>query len=365
MTMAQNNEQKRYYHLLVGTYTTGSSEGIYVYQFDSQTGALTLEHIEKDVVNPSFLTISADNKYVYAVNEASGDKGAVSAFHFNDKTGKLTFINQQPSEGADPCYLTIDQKQQYVIVGNYSGGNLSVLPIEKNGSLGTPIQIIQHEGNSINRNRQEKAHVHSTVFSPQEDYLFVADLGTDKIYAYSYNPKNAKAPLAPAKNPFTIIAPGSGPRHLTFDLSGKRAYVIQELSAAISVYDYKDGNLSLIQTVSMVAPGFEGEVGAAAIHISPDGQFLYASNRLDANDITIYKIDEKKGTLQLIGRQSTLGKTPRDFLIDPTGNFLLVANQNSDTIVIFKRDKETGLLSPTDMKVEIGNPVFLKMAPIQ
>lgn len=363
--MAKNDKKNRYYHLLVGTYTSGSSEGIYVYRFDSQTGTFTLEHTEIGVENPSFLTVSPDNSYVYAVNEASGDNGAVSAFHFDNKTGKLTFINKQPSGGADPCYLTIDAQQQHVIVGNYSGGNLSVFPIAQDGSLEPSIQTIQHEGSSVNKSRQEKAHVHSTVFSPQEDYLFVADLGTDKVYSYVYDSNDSKTPLKPADTPFTIIAPGSGPRHITFDAAGKHAYVIQELTAEITVYDYANGVLSLIQTVPMTTKDFKGEVGAAAINISPDGRFIYASNRLDANDITIYKIAPKKGTLKWVGNQSTLGKAPRDFLIDPTGQFLFAANQNSDSIVLFKRDEKTGMLDPMETHIEIGHPVYLKMVPVQ
>lgn len=362
MLMAQNNKENQSYHLLVGTYTTGKSEGIYTYRFDSQTGKLTLEHTQSEVINPSYLTMSPDNRYVYAANELFEGMGRVSAFQFDQKSGKLTFINQQSSEGAAPCYITTDKGQQHVIVGNYGGG-LSVLPVEKDGSLGAAIQIIHHEGSSINKSRQEGSHVHATVFSPDGNYLFVVDLGTDKVYAYSYNAQD-EAPLKPASAPFTGIASGSGPRHITFSPSGKHAYVIQELTAEVTAYDYNDGKLSHIQTISMTAPDFKGEVGAAAIHISPDGKFLYASNRLDANDIAIYKINAKKGTLKLVGRQSTLGKAPRDFVIDPTGQFLLAANQNSDKIVVFKRDKKTGELSPTGTEIEIGNPVYLKMVPV-
>ncbi len=359
--MAQKNKANPSFHLLIGTYTTGNSEGIYTYRFDSQTGKLTLEHIQTGAVNPSYLAVSSDSKYVYAVNELSAETGTVSAFRFDSQSGKLSFINQQSSEGASPCYITIDRAQQHAIIGNYGGG-LSVLPIEKDGSLGASIQTIHHEGRSINKSRQESSHVHATVFSPDGDYLFVVDLGTDKVYSYRYNPQDDK-PLMPASNPFTNIEPGAGPRHITFSPTGKHAYVIHELTAEVSVYDYGEGKLSHIQTISMIGPDFEGEVGAAAVHISPDGKFLYASNRLEANDITIYKIT-KKGMLELVGRQSTLGKTPRDFAIDPTGRFLLAANQDSDAIVVFERDRKTGMLSPTGIKAEVGHPVYLKMVTI-
>lgn len=362
MSIAQNNKGTTSYHLLVGTYTNGKSEGVYTYRFDSQKGSLTLEHTQRDVVNPSYLVLSPDGKYMYAVNELSEGTGNVSAFHFDQHSGKLASINQQSSEGGAPCYITIDRGQQYVIVGNYGGG-LSVLPIEKDGSLGPSIQTIHHEGSSINKSRQESSHVHATVFSPDGDYLFVVDLGTDKVYAYRYLPEN-ETPLEPAAIPFTSIEPGAGPRHITFSPSGKYAYVVHELTAEVSVYAYKDGKLSQIQTILMTAPDFKGKIGGAAVHVSPDGKFLYASNRLDANDIAIYKIT-KEGMLELVGRQSTLGKTPRDFLIDPTGQFLLAANQDSDSIVVFQRDVKTGMLSPTGTRIVIGNPVFLKMVPIR
>lgn len=361
MLTAQNNKEKQSYHLLVGTYTAGKSEGIYTYRFDSETGELTLEHTQGGVTNPSYLTVSTDNQYIYAVNELSEGMGTVSAFQFDKSNGQLTFINQKSSEGAAPCYITTDKAQQHVVVGNYGGG-LSVLPVEKDGSLGAAIQTIHHEGSSVNKSRQEKSHVHATVFSPDGNYLFVVDLGTDKVYAYRYNAQD-KVPLKPASAPYTNVAPGAGPRHITFSPSGKHAYVVQELTAEVTAYDYNDGKLSHIQTVPMTASDFKGEVGAAAIHISPDGRFLYASNRLDANDIAIFKITPK-GLLELVGRQSTLGKTPRDFLIDPTGQFLLAANQNSDNIVVFKRDKKTGMLSPTGTRIEIGNPVYLDMVPV-
>lgn len=359
--MAQNNKENSSYHILVGTYTTGRSEGIYLFRFNSDAGDLTLEHTQKGVVNPSYLVLSPDGQYVYAVNELSSGTGTVSAFQYDQQQARLSFINKQSSEGASPCYITTDQNQKHVIVGNYGGG-LSVFPIEKDGSLGGSIQTIHHGGSSINKSRQERSHVHATVFSPDGHYLFVADLGTDKVYVYKYD-SNDKEPLKPASSPFVNVAPGSGPRHITFSHSGKYAYVVHELTAEVSAYEYEAGSLSHIQAISMTAPNFKGEVGAAAIHISPDDQFLYASNRLEANEITIYKITEN-GTLELVGRQSTLGKTPRDFTIDPTGRYLLVANQDSDTILVFERDRETGILSATDIKVEVGNPVCLKFVPI-
>ena len=364
--LAQQNSSSQKYHLLVGTYTSGKSEGIYVYRFDPKTGDLSPEFTAKGVENPSFVTLSPDAKYAFAVNEVSGEKtGAVSAFTFDQKTGALEFINQQPSGGGDPCYLAVDSDGKHLFVGNYTGGNLSVLPIEEDGSLGSPIQTIQHEGSSVNKNRQEKAHVHSTVLTPNEEYLFVGDLGTDKVYVYNYQEENPEKPLTPAETPFVSVTPGTGPRHLIFDQSGSFAYLVQELTAELGVFKHKDGKLSHLQTVPLTSKDFEGEVSAAEVKISPDGKFLYASNRGDANEIVIFKIDQKKGTLSLVERHSSMGETPRNFMIDPTGEYLLAAHQNSDSIVIFKRDQKTGKITPTGKKVEVGNPVYLKMVPIQ
>lgn len=361
---AQENNKDRYFHLLVGTYTSGTSEGIYVYRFDSQTGQAEPEFIAKGVENPSFVTLSPDARYAFAVNEVSGEKpGGVSAFRFDKATGAMEFINQQPSGGGDPCYLTVDKEGKHLFVGNYTGGNLSVFPIQEDGSLGTALQTIQHEGNSVNKNRQEKPHVHSTVLTPDEDHLFVGDLGTDKIYVYDYQPENEAKPLNPTPKTTVAVTPGTGPRHLIFDKTGKFAYLVQELTAEIGVFRHKDGNLSHVQTVPMTDKNFEGDVSAAEVKISPDGKFLYASNRGDANQIVIFKIDQGKGTLSLVDRQSTMGKTPRNFMIDPSGQYLLAAHQNSDNIVVFKRDKKTGKLSPTGKEIEVGNPVYLKMVP--
>lgn len=366
LLFAQENMQNQYYHLLVGTYTSGKSEGIYVYRFDAKTGELSHEFTAKGVENPSFITLSPDARYAFAVNEVSGDKpGMVSSFRFNQQTGAMEFINQQPSGGGDPCYLAVDDQGKHLFVGNYTGGNLSVLPIQNSGSLGSPLQTIQHAGSSVNKNRQEKAHVHSTVLTPSNDFLFVGDLGTDKVYVYDYQPQNTDKPLSPAPKSTFSVTPGTGPRHILFDKSGKYAYLVQELTAQIGVFQHKNGKLTHLQTVPMTEEGFSGEVSAAEVKISPDGKFLYASNRGEANEIVIFKIDQGKGTLSLVERHSSGGKTPRNFMIDPTGEYLLAAHQNSDNIVVFKRDTKTGKISPTGKEVEVGNPVYLKMVPIK
>lgn len=357
--------EKRYYHLLIGTYTSGKSEGIYVYRFDTKTGLFSHEHTATGVTNPSFLVVSTDQKWVYAVNEESGaEAGKVSAFRFDSVTGSMEFINQQPSGGGAPCYLSLSANGQHLLVGNYAGGSLSVLPIQKNGALGVPIQTIAHSGSSINAERQEKAHVHATVFGPTGDSLYVSDLGTDKIYTYSYQPQAAH-PLTPASVPFTLVEPGSGPRHLVFNQQGTYAYLVHELSATVAVFRHESGSLTHLQTLPLAESGFTGEQGGAELQLSTDGRFLYASNRGNANEITVFAVDQEQGRLRTLGRQSTLGRSPRHFQIAPGGHFLLAANQDSDTVVLFKRDPLSGLLSPADSQLDIGTPVYLCMTPVK
>lgn len=353
-------------NLIIGTYTQpGKSEGLYVYEFNSVTGELSYKNKATGVVNPSFLTISENQKYVYSVNETGRETpGGVSSFQFEPISGDLKFLNKVKSMGDAPCFISIDKKGKNVFVGNYSGGNLAAFKVQPNGSLYDAMQVIQHEGSGINKSRQEKPHVHSTVISPDNKYLLVGDLGTDKVHSYRIRNGNFPHILTEHQPPFTAVAPGSGPRHLTFHPNGKIAYLIHEMTADVSVYNYEKGTLTAIQSISMLAPGFKGSIGAADIHVSADGKFLYASNRGDANDIVIYVIDEN-GKLSLTGRQSTLGKGPRNFAIDPSGNFLLAANQNSDEIVVFKRDHESGLLTDTNKRIQVGQPVCLVFAPLR
>jgi 6-phosphogluconolactonase len=347
--------------LVIGTYTQpGKSEGLYVYEFNSDNGDLTFKAKATGISNPSFLAISNDNQFVYAVNETGRENpGGVSSFQFDSQSGRLTLLNKVGSVGDDPCYISIDKKGRHVFVGNYSGGNLSAFRVQNDGSLSEAVQVIQHEGGSIDKSRQEKPHVHSTVIAPDGKYLLTADLGTDKVYSYKIHKGNSANVLTDHQPPFTKVEAGGGPRHLDFHPNGKTAYLIHELTGDVSVYKYHNGKLTHLQTVSMLAPGFKGKIGAADIHVSPDGQFLYASNRGDANDIAIFSI-QPDGEIKLTGRQSTLGKGPRNFAIDPGGNYLLAANQNSDQIVVFKRDKQTGSLTDTGNRVNIGQPVCLK-----
>ena len=350
------------YDLLVGTYTEpGKSEGIYVYTFNSETGDFSYQAEATGSKNPSFLTVSKDRKQVYSVSEVGDGNGSVSAYSFDASTGKLDFINSAPSGGDGPCYISVDDNNKYVFVGNYGGGSLSAIPLNADGSLGSDSQSIQHEGSSVHAN-QDKPHVHAAVLSEDNRYLFVPDLGTDKINIYHVDLTQTN-PLTPAEPAFVAVKAGSGPRHFTFHPNGPWAYVIQELTGLVTVFDYQDGTLTAKQSVAMPSPGFSGAIDAADIHISPDGRFLYGSLRGDINELVIYGID-KHGELTYVGRQSTLGKTPRNFAIDPTGNFLLVGNSGSDQITIFKRDQKTGLLTPTGKNIPVGAPVCLQFVAI-
>lgn len=359
------------YDMLVGTYTGGKSEGIYVYHFDTKTGDMTPVSVAK-TVNPSYLVVSSDRRYVYSVNELPGDngpasqRGGISAFRFDPASGQLTFLNKVSAEGNDPCYLKISPDGKYLLTANYSvaadpGGSFAVFPLQADGQVGTSVLTVHHEGGGPVKGRQDNSHVHSTVFSPDGQYLFAQDLGADKLYSYRYTPDGSRGLFGPTEWRYTDVKSGSGPRHLVFGNDGKYAYLTSELAGTVSTFRYDDGKLTLLQAVPLAAPGFKGQVGAAAIHLSPDGRFLYASNRGDANEIVIFSVDPTNGHLKLIGRQSSLGKSPREFAIDPSGQWLIVGNQNSDTVYVFRRDKESGLLEANPKRFDIGSPVDFKL----
>lgn len=348
------------YFLFVGTYTKVASKGIYVYRFNPTTGKISLaDTIAAE--NPSYLTLSPDGKNLYAVNENGGDiPGGVSSFAFDKSTGTLKLLNTRSSAGDHPCYVSIDEKNQHVVAGNYSGGSLSIFPVAGNGSLEPASQIIVHAGKGTNPDRQKKAHVHAVVFSPENNRLFVPDLGVDKVLAYDYNPKATK-PLKELPEQHVITPPGSGPRHLVFHPTRPFAYLVEELTGTVSAYRYDDGRLVFLQRLSTFVKGHKGEKGSADIHVSPDGRHLYVSNRGKVNNLTIFMIETSIGTLRLKGFQATGGLTPRNFIIDPSGNFVLVANQNSNNITVFKRNSSTGLLTQLSHSIEVPNPVCLKL----
>ena len=347
------NANAQQYNLLVGTYTNkGSSVGIYVYNFDAKTGESKLKSSAK-TTNPSFLTISNDKQFVYSVNEA-GKNSEVSSFNLDAKNGKLTFLNKQSTDGADPCYILTDEKN--VISANYSGGSISVFGRNPDGTLTSIKQLIKHTGKSIDTKRQLSAHAHQVQFAPDKKYVIATDLGEDQIYIYHYNPSSSAQVLTLSK----IIKsnPGTGPRHLVFSKNGKFAYLAHEFNGSITVFAYTEGDLVKLQEINTVDKNYKGKIDGADIHLSPDGRFLYETNRGDLNTISVFSV-AKNGKLSSIETISTLGKGPRNFAIDPTGKFVLVAHQYTNDVVIFDRNAKTGKLTDSGKRITIGSPVCL------
>lgn len=343
-------------YLLAGTYTGEKSRGIYVYRFGPNGSASLVDSAVTP--NPSYLAVSPDQQYVYAVNELGKGEGGgkVTAFRFDKGTGKLTQLNQASSVGEHPCYITTDGTGKWVIVGNYSSGTVAVLPVKNDGSLGEAVAMQQHKGKGPT-DRQKSPHVHATVLSKDNKTLYVPDLGIDKLMIYSFDAK--KGHLSP-KDTTLSSAPGAGPRHFTIHPTAKWAYLLQELSGQVTAYRVKNGLLQPVQTLSALPKDFKGSFTSADIHVSPDGNFLYASNRDESNTLAIFRINAKDGKLTLVGHQPVLGKTPRNFSFDPSGNYLLAANQRSDEIVVFAVNKKTGLLTDTGNRIAVGSPVCIK-----
>ncbi|MEP6512297.1 MAG: lactonase family protein [Parafilimonas sp.] len=356
--------QNPVYYLLVGTYTTGGkSDGIYVYRFNPNKGEATFVSKTSGVQNPSYLAISKDEKFVYAVNENGGGvPGEISAFALDKKKGELTFLNKQPTDGYAPVYVSIDAGGKNIITANYAGGNISVFKTNADGSLQPHGQLVSHEGYGVNVERQEMPHPHCVVFSPDEKYVFSADLGNDRLYQYNFNATDASKVLTATDPPYYTIDDGFGPRHFIFSPDGKSAYLLNELSGQVIVFSYVNGKLNPIQTIASTTAGGKNDRGSADIEITPNGKFLYTSNRGAANDISLYKV-QTDGSLLENGHQPVAPK-PRNFMVDPTGRFLLVASEDGNVIQIFVINKNYGLLQDTGVKIDVEKPVCLKMVPV-
>jgi 6-phosphogluconolactonase len=355
------SDQARELTLYVGTYTSGKSEGIYGYHMDRATGELKGFNSFKSV-NPSFLAIDGSKRYLYAVNEIGEylgkPSGGVSAYAIDRANGNLRLLNEQATQGADPCHLTVDRKGRTLLVANYTGGNVAALPLRTDGTLGMVTDLKQHEGSGI-KEQQKGPHAHCIILDRFERYALAADLGTDKIMIYRFNPVTGK--LTPGKQPWAELKAGAGPRHLTLHPNSKYAYVINELDSTLTVFKYNElnGTLAQVETVSTLPADFSGVSYCADLHVSPSGKFLYGSNR-GHNSIVVFAIDSRTGKLEQLEHVSTEGKWPRNFTIDPTGRFLLVANQHTDNVVTFSIDATTGRLKPTGHVAETPVPVCLK-----
>ena len=342
-------------NLLIGTYTQKGSKGIYLFHFDTATGkAIEISHTDS-AKNPSFLTISKDKQNVYAVNEST--EGSVSVYSL--KSNQLNLLQSKSSKGASPCYITLSPDQRNLFVANYMGGSLTSFHRFADGQISNPQQFIQHTGSSVNKGRQEKAHVHGLFFSPEGKYLLTPDLGIDQVSIYPYQFKNGP-PLDVQKAKSIQSSPGAGPRHLTFSTNGKFIYIIEELTGSISVYRFAKGVANFIQTIAIHPAASTSIHGSADIHLSPDGLFLYATNRGTENNIVKLpvlptgKLDEKH-----ISYYSTQGKAPRNFTMTSDGNWLLVANQESDNVIVFKRNITNGELINTGNSIKVSMPVCL------
>lgn len=353
--------------LFVGTYTqplphvpTAQAKGIYSYSFDPTTGKIAYLSVTQGVDNPTYTTVDRSGQHLYAVTEfEDGRPNSCCAYKINRATGELTLINEQPTLGNASCYVSLDHSGKYVLVANYMNGKTAVMfPIRDDGGVDMVCESVQHVGSSVNRERQEAPHGHCALPDPSNTYVFVADLGIDQLVCYQLDGVNGK--LIPSAQGNVQLPAGSGPRHFVFHPSGKFVYLVNELTATVMAlsYDAASGMMQDLQTVSMLPEGFEGQRWAAAIRITADGRFLYASNR-GHDSLAMYTVDEQTGRLTVQGYQSTGGKVPRDFNIDPTGQWLLAANQETNTVVTFKINQITGMLEETGIVAEVATPVCL------
>src|ERR1035437_10369710 len=369
LAAAAPKERQGKYLFYVGTYTEegGKSKGIYAYRFDASTAEITPLGLAAETTNPSFVALHPNGRFLYAVNEVGNYKGpnsgGVSAFSIDRATGKLTFLNEVPSRGADPCYIIVDKTGKYVLVANYTGGSVAVFPVLGDGKLGEASAFVQHTGHGANPTRQEGPHAYSIDLSPDNRFAMVDDLGLDELLVYKFD--SAKGSLTPNDPPFAQLDAGAGPRHFVLRPDGKFAYVISEMGHTVTVFsnDAASGRLQLLQTVTTLPKDFTGRNDDAEIRVHPSGKFLYASNRGD-DSIAIYAIDQSKGTLAQVGSIHTGGKEPRNFEIDPTGTLLFAANQKSDNIVVFRIDAKTGGLTATGQALDVGSPVCVKFLRI-
>ncbi len=349
----------------VGTYTGARSDGIYAYRFDATTGKAESLGLVAKTANPTFIAIHPDLKHLYAANEVGEWKGSpggyVTSFRIDATSGKLTELNQQSTVGGGPCHVTVDQTGKALLAANYGGGSVVSFPIGNDGSIAPHAAFFQHVGSSVNPGRQMEPHAHSINTSPDNRFAFVADLGTDNVLRYGLNP--AEGRLLTADGPALKLPPGSGPRHLSFSPDGRFAYVINELLSTVGVLAYSPatGALTLQQRISTLPPDFRGSSTTAEVRVHPNGHFVYGSNR-GHDSLTVFRV-EADGRLTRIENIPTGGKTPRNFNLDPTGRWLWAANQDSDSIFIFAVDGNTGHLTPTGQKLEVGSPVCIRFIP--
>ncbi|WP_207435307.1 lactonase family protein [Sabulibacter ruber] len=364
-TSVKQNSTSQEMMVYVGTYAKPDAESIFAYKLNEETGELTRIQGVKAGENPSFLTLDADRKHLYAVNETTeyeGQKsGAVSAFAIDQQTGNLTFLNKQPSLGGAPCYISLDHKNKVALVANYVGGNVSAYPIQADGSLSASSDMDQHQGKGP-RKQQDAAHAHCIIPDPANEYALAVDLGIDQIVSYKLDQKAGK--LERQAQPAFAAKAGAGPRHLTFHPNKRFAYVINELNATMTslMYNAANGTFTEVETVPTIPSDYTGENACADVHVSADGRFLYGSNR-GHNSIVVFAIDQDTNKLTLVQHVSVQGNWPRNFTLSPSGKTMLVANQRSNNITTFKVDTQTGKLTYTGHSTELPSPVYVQVIP--
>ena len=334
----------------------GHGDGIYCFDFDPVSGSLQLMHTQP-AINPSYLCIPS-TKYLYTHTEVlEVNKPRVQAFKINEYDFSLQLMNEQEIPGGCPCHINFSKRNNCILVACYETGNTIIYPVEQDGKLLPHAKVIQHEGSSANKLRQERAHAHAVMIDENFNNILVTDLGTDKIMVYQIDPDNGKF-ITKLKQE-VILLPGSGPRHIVVHAETKFAYVLNELTATVTVMRYCDGDIELLHTYHTLPKEFKGVPSAAAIRISDNGKFIYISERGD-DCIAVLRFDSDNEAIEIIGRRKTMGKTPRDINLDPTGTWLLAANQDSDSIAIFKVDKNTGIIKPEHLVENIKSPVCLE-----
>lgn len=344
--------QAEQFLMFVGTYTKadGKSKGIYAYRFDSSTGKAEPLGLAAETPSPSWVALSADRRFLYAANEQGA--GAISAFALEGTTGKLKLLNTVPSMGQDPCHVQVDKSGKFLFSANYTGGTISKFPIKADGSLGEASLVDKLKGSSIDKDRQTSPHPHSANVT-KEGRVLVPDLGQDKVLIY-------KADLTPAEPSFASVKPGSGPRHIAFHPKGNVIYVMSEMGSSITALSHD--NLTELQVISTLPKDFSGKSAGAEIQVHPSGKFVYASNRF-SDTIAVFSADVK-GLLKPVEHVPTQGKTPRGFVLDPTGHWLILGNQDSDTMAIFKVNQGSGKLTPAGAPMSIGAPVSFAFVPM-
>jgi 6-phosphogluconolactonase len=360
-----NPSRAKAYRAYAGTYTAKTnSKGIYDFRFDAATGKMSALEAAAETKDPSWVAVHPSGKFLYAANE-TGKASAVSAFAIESKSGKLAPLNQLPALGEDPCYLSFDRAGKFLFVANYTSGNVAVFPILADGRLGEHTALQQDTGTTgPNSQRQDGPHAHFILPSEHNRFVYVADLGLDRVLIYNFD--SAKGTLAPAAaNDSAVLPPGTGPRHVAFSKDGKFMYVVGEMKSTVTVFaNEKQESFRAMQNVPMLSAEFSGRNDAAEIEIHPSGKFLYAANR-GHDSIVVYSIDAQTGLLTLVADVPTGGKEPRHFAIDPGGNFLLAENQLSDTIVEFRIDSATGKLTPTGETLSVPSPVCVVFLPVE